>query len=309
MATLEEAPMHETEAAILDILDADEDSVETEEETEAEEESEAEEIEEEEASEDDDEVEEESEDDDPAEEGEDPVFTVKVRGEEQQVKLQELRDGYSRTEDYKAKTAEVAEMRRAVEAEKQNYAQMLETVIRTAQEIDPIIAEGNQTDWNQLSQDDPFAYVTKKAAYEQRIQQLNAMSQERDNFIQKQTQDRVAKEEKALLEARPEWANAEAGQAAMNAIRENLVDRYGFGVNEVQTIPDHRLALLADDARKYHELLAQQEKVKAKKTTPPPTKSIKPSRKKSVSRTQQALKQKAKSGSFDDKVAYITSKL
>ncbi len=312
MATLAEAPMHEKESAILEILEADETEVETEVEAEAEGEPEAEETEEE-ISEDvetDEEVdEEESEDEDPTEDDEEPVFTVKVRGEEQQVKLQELRDGYSRTEDYKAKTAEVAEMRRALEAEKQKAAQTMDMVIRTAQEIDPILAEANQTDWNSLAQEDPFAYVEKKAAYDARVQQLNTMVQERDTLIQKQTQERLQKEEEALLAARPEWAEPETGQREMAALRENLVSKYGFGSEEVQIFTDHRLALVADDARKYHELLAKQEQVKAKKVMPKPTKSVKPSRKSGVSKSLLALKSKAKNGSLDDKVAFITSQL
>lgn len=309
MATLEEAPMHEKEAAIMEILDADEPEVETEEVAEAEGEPEAEEVEVEEEEVSDPDAEEESEDDEPNEEDEDPVFTVKVRGEEQQVKLQELRDGYSRTEDYKAKTAEVAEMRRAVEAEKQNAAQTMDMIIRTAHEIDPILAEGNSTDWGKLADEDPIAYVTKKAAYDQRIQQLNSMAQQRDTFIQKQTQDRLVKEEEALLAARPEWSDPEVGNREMTALRDNLASRYGFSPEEVKVISDHRIALVADDARKYHELVAQQEKVKAKKTTPAPTKHVKPSRKNGASKSLTALKVKAKSGSFDDKVAFITSQI
>lgn len=307
MATLLEATMHEKESAIMDILDADE----------AEEESEVEaEGEELEAEEDavDDENEDDGEDESDTDEADDekseePVYTVKVRGQEMQVTQSELIKGYSREKDYTAKTDEVAQMRRAVEAEKEQYAARLHAVVQAAQQIDPILAEGAKTDWAKLAEDDPYEYMVKKAAYDQRVQQMNQMVQERDTLIREQSAARIRQEEEALLAAKPEWADPETGRAAMQAVRENLVNKYGFKPEEVATISNHRFALVAEDARRYHELLAKQEKVREKKTTPAPTKSVKPSGKTGPSKADAALKRKAKNGSFDDKAAYILSKL
>jgi hypothetical protein len=234
---------------------------------------------------------------------------VKIRGEEVQVTQSELIKGYSREKDYTAKTDEVAEMRRTVEAEKARYAEQLNTVLQTAQQIDPILAEGSQIDWGKLAQEDPYEYTMKRPAYEQRIAQLNRMAQERDRLIKEQNAAHKNREEEALIAAKPEWADPEKGAAEMRAVRENLVKQYGFKPEEVATISNHKFALVADDARKYHELLAKQKEVRGKKTTPEPTKSVKPGGKTGPSKADAAMKRKAKNGSLDDKVAYIESKL
>ena len=49
---------------------------------------------------------------------ESPRYRVKVSGEEVEVSLDELLNGYSRTADYQKKTQSLAEQRKAVEAER-----------------------------------------------------------------------------------------------------------------------------------------------------------------------------------------------
>ncbi len=259
MATLEQAPIEETESAIVEMLDSEDDYYDGSAEesaaafadwakTREDEFDEYQDItgDENEAGDED-----QSFDDDPTdEETEEPVFTVKVRGEERQVNLHELQNGYSRTEDYKAKTAEVAEMRRAVDAEKNAYAQKLDAVLQTALQIDPVLAEGRQTNWAALAAANPQAYSAKKAAFDQRISQLSHMAQERDQINMTQMQASAEREEQALMTVKPEWADPEVGAAAMAALRDNLVARYGFSRDEVQNIPNHKFALVAEDARK-----------------------------------------------------------
>lgn len=307
MATHDDAPVTDPESAIMEILEAEESA-----EVEAGENEPAEEVTETDAEEET--VEEEvaeidSEDQEPeAEEESEPLYTVKVNGEEIEVPLAELRNGYSRLEDYKAKTAQVAEERRAVDAEKQAYVEKLNTVIQTAQLIDPVLSQGNQTDWASLAREDPAEYTARRAEYEQRLNDLNRLASERDQHIQQQQADTMKREEEALIAARPEWADPAVGQAAMQGIRESLVNNYGFAPEEVQMIANHKFALIADDARKYHELVAKQETVKAKKAPPKPTKSLK-SGNNSKASSFAAAKKKAKSGSLDDQVAFIASQL
>ena len=87
---------------------------------------------------------------------EQPKYKVKVRGEELEVPLDELLNGYSRTEDYKAKTAEVAELRRQAATE---YADKLEQQVEAFARLDPILSQTANLDWAALAQQDPGTYV------------------------------------------------------------------------------------------------------------------------------------------------------
>ena len=108
---------------------------------------------------------EQSEDSDETEEDEQPqVFTVKVDGKEIDVTLDELQKGYSRTQDYTRKTQQIAETRKAVEAEaaairaeREQYAQLLGALqqqLETAGE-QPI-------DWERLYAEDPIEWVRQR---------------------------------------------------------------------------------------------------------------------------------------------------
>jgi len=60
-----------------------------------------------------------------------PKYRVKVNGEELEVSLDELLNGYSRTADYQKKTQSLAEQRKAVEAERVKIDEAAKTYLRT----------------------------------------------------------------------------------------------------------------------------------------------------------------------------------
>ncbi len=89
---------------------------------------------------------------DTQEEDKPQVFTVKVDGKEIEVTLDELQKGYSRTQDYTRKTQQVAEARKAAEAElqavraeREQYAQLLGALSEQVK-----AAAEPQIDWDRL---------------------------------------------------------------------------------------------------------------------------------------------------------------
>lgn len=202
---------------------------------------------------------------------EQPKYKVKVRGEELEVPLSELLNGYSRTEDYKAKTAEVAELRRQTETE---YADKLNQQLQQFIAIDPILAQAQNLDWNALAQTDPTAYVQFKAQYDARVAMFGEAAREVDQIksaeqqrMVEATQEYHKAEREALVAAVPELREP----AKMTEFARGIVDYLktnGFPEEVIMETDDHRAWLIADKARKWDALQTAKTTVESKKTAP-----------------------------------------
>ena len=217
---------------------------------------------------------------------EEPTYTVKVNGEEIAVPLPELLKGYSRTEDYKAKTAAVAEQRRQLEAKatsieadiKAAYANQLEEATNLFAEFDPVLAQAKTIDWQALKQADPAAYVQAQDAVQERlnaIQQMQAKAaQHRTGAQQAQAakveHERAERFEQAaskIVETMPELAEEGKFLAfAQDAI--GLLRSEGFETAEIAEVLDDRVLRLANDARRWRDYQAAQKALPEKKIVP-----------------------------------------
>ena len=241
-------------------------------------------------------------------EEEPPRYRVKVRGQEIEVPLPELLNGYSRTEDYKAKTAELAEQRRAAEATQAEFtarAQKLDQLMQQAP-FDPVLVEGQKTDWQKLAQEDPATYVQKKAAFEARIstwQQLHAEQQ----AAALQAHEQRRQQSEALLAAElPEWRDP----AKRGAFAKQLADTlgsYGFSQEEIGGLTDHRVVKVMADLLKAKAQQNARASAEAKRTTAPPARVLQPGAardSKAPNSSAQALANRAKqTGRTSDQVA------
>lgn len=252
-----------------------------------------------------------SQDADPdPQEQEPPRYRVKVRGQEIEVPLPELLNGYSRTEDYKAKTAEVAEARRALEAQQaeiQARAQQLDRLVQQAP-LDPVLAEGQRTDWQKLAQEDPAAYVQQKAAYEARLQYWNAVEQERQRAFAERYQQQLVRANEALSENLPEWRDETRRPELQRKIGATL-KAYGFTEQELNGIADHRVLQVALDAARYRDSLKAQQSVAEKKAPPQPVRTMRPGSGEKAKPNARALLQTAARGSLDDQVNAVLAAL
>lgn len=214
------------------------------------------------------------------------LVTVKVNGEERQVPLSEAVAGYSRTEDYKAKTMAVADERRALEAERSQvearvsaeYANQLKEATDLFARFDPVLAEAGRIDWAALKAADPAAYVQAQDAVQERltaIQQMNATVAE-NRAKAEQAQNRQAEAERAqrfdaaankIVETMPELADeAKFSAFATDAI--GFLRETGFTADEIADSVDDRVLMLANDARQWRAYKAAQKSLPVKKVVP-----------------------------------------
>ena len=211
------------------------------------------------------------------------TYTVKVNGEERQVPLEELLKGYSRTEDYKAKTTAVAEERRALEQQrstleanlKAEYANQLEQATNLFAEYDPVLAEAQRIDWQALKQNDPAAFVQAQDAVNARlaaiqqmrgqVEQTRAQAQQLQQVeMERERAERFDRTADEIVKLMPDLAD----EAKFRAFAGGAVDYLrgeGFDQAEIAEALDHRVLTLADKARQWDAHVAAQKSLQQKK--------------------------------------------
>ena len=216
----------------------------------------------------------------------DPIYKIKVNGEEVEVPLSELKKGYSRTEDYKAKTAAVAEERRSLEARKgsleadlkTHYANQLEEATNLFAQFDPVLAEAKTINWDALKAQDPAAFVAAQDAVNERLNAIQQMKQHVATMRQQgeQGQRTRLEQERAhrfdatadeIVKANPELADEAKFKDFANSNVEFLRDA-GFTNEEIVDALDHRVLTLADKARRWDAHVAAQKSLPEKKVVP-----------------------------------------
>jgi hypothetical protein len=241
-----------------------------------------------------------------------PKFTVKIDGKEQEVELNELINGYQRTADYTRKTQALAEQRKAAEAElnavreeRQTYAQLLTALQQQIQQ-----QQENPIDMESLYRDDPIEWVRqtelqrqrneKLAASQAELQRLNQLQQAE---VQRSMKARLEQEAQLLVEAIPEWKNADTAKSEKAALIEFGL-KEGFQEDDLKGVADHRVVKLLRKAMLYDKITAKQATIKPKPPTVQQSKVIAPgnpkSAKVSTSEVVRAKQRLAKTGNVRD---------
>lgn len=195
-----------------------------------------------------------------------PRYRVKVSGEEVEVTLDELLNGYSRTADYQKKTQSLAEQRKAVEAERvkiEEAAKTRETYSQRLQVIEQLLQQQNQTeDLSSLKSEDPVAYAIAMAEKVEREKQLQAVQAERQRVQQEQAahqqallQKHIQGEQAKLMEAIPEFKDDVKAEVVRRDIR-NYAKSIGFTDQELSQVYDSRAVLALYKAAQYDKLMA-----------------------------------------------------
>jgi hypothetical protein len=209
-------------------------------------------------------------------EAEPELYTVRVDGKEQQVTRDELLNGYQRQADYSRKTAEIAEHRRAVEAEfqrvsaeRQHYATQLDQVAAVLQASLPARPSQEQLDA------DPIGYMQAKEAWEARVGQLQAVIAERNAAQEQQQkhfealrQQSLASARERLVEMLPEWKKPDVAKAEQPQIAQHL-RAIGYADHEIAAAADPRAVLMARESMLYRQLMASKPAVQNKLATAP----------------------------------------
>ena len=185
-----------------------------------------------------------------------PSYTVKVDGEEFEVDLDELRNGYQRQSDYTKKSQSVAEMRKAYEAnlqsvqqERDQYQQVLANM-ENYQNLE--LKKYQELDWASLKEDDPVEYMEKRIEFQDAKDKANQVKQEQMAVQQKTQQEvyqniqhKVQEEAELLATALPEYSDPSSN--LKTELRDFAINM-GFSEQDVNGITDHKVVLVLHKA-------------------------------------------------------------
>ncbi|MEK9813016.1 MAG: hypothetical protein VW440_08280, partial [Bordetella sp.] len=227
-----------------------------------------------------------------------PTYKVKVGKEEVEVPLDELLKGYSRTADYTRKTQEIAETRKAVEAERakiEEAARLRDTYAQRLEVIEQMLNQDSGEDLATLKETDPIGYAVKVAEQAEREKQLNAVRAERQRLAQQQQAEQserlkahLAAEAQKLAEAIPDMSDPVKGQAIRTDIR-NYAQKLGFSEQELAQVYDSRAVTALYKAMQYDKLVSNKGEATKKVSQAP--KMLKPGTSTPEARVSQEVKQ------------------
>jgi hypothetical protein len=206
----------------------------------------------------------------PAEEGdaeeaapEEPQkFTVKVDGAPAEVTLEEALKGYIREQTFTRKSMALADDKKSFEAERQavtqeraQYAQILPALQQRLEESMPKAPDPKMKDSN------PIDYFVLKGEYDERMQQLSAVKQERERLsevgkkeFESNQQKLMAESAAKLAETIPDWKDPKKGDALRADLR-TYAKELGFSDDEISQTYDHRAVMALYEGMKARKLL------------------------------------------------------
>jgi len=301
-------PVEETTEEVLEVQETEEAT----EEVEATAEPETEEVEEEEveaSSEDDEDLIEEPSQEEPER------YTVKVNGQESQVTLEDLKQGYSGQEYVQQGMQDVANKRKEAESvyealnnERQQMAELYQSLQNGG------LAQLPEKPTKELFEADPIGYMKQnleyeeqKGAYDQQIAQLQQVSQQHSEASQNAQQAYLTEQMQILQRDIPEFADSVKGGKLKDQLVSVGSNHYGYTNEEISNITDARAIKVLNDAMKYQDIISGKTKAKVKTQSARPV--LKPGAKKTATPNAKVRsRQKAKlkeTGSIDDAISLI----
>lgn len=184
-----------------------------------------------------DDLDEEEYDEDEGEQEQADTFTVKVNGENVEVSLDELQNGYSRQADYTKKSQTLAEERKAFQQdrdavllERTQYSQLLGALQQQLTAFDE-----PAPDFDRLYEEDPIEASRLERQYrqrtEQRAQKMQAIAieQQRVNDANAQEQEQqmrglITQEAARLPDVIPEWKDEKVASREREELKSYLLD-------------------------------------------------------------------------------------
>jgi hypothetical protein len=210
------------------------------------------------------------------------LYKIKVGDQELEVTLDELKNGYSRQQDYTRKTKKLSEDRTQVDdlqksltrqneeakIRRDQYEKQLEVLSQHLKSIE------NNVDLDRLYQEDPAEYVRQKAEIDRRKEMMEATRQEQQRVLAEKQKEHektynayLEKERKLLAEKLPIYGDKDKGPTFVK----NLTDyakSIGYTDQEISMLVDHRAVLMLANAYRYNKL--RNSKVKDKKVVKTP---------------------------------------
>lgn len=211
------------------------------------------------------------------------THTFTIDGEEVTLPVSELIRGHQREQTFHQRMNEVNDQRTELaerEAElTQDYQDRLQRVQQVTQIANKMLLQDLHTpEMQALRTSNPAEWSARLAEVQQRQSQLKEVfdavtgEQARVKSEQEETQkqrfkEALEQEKSKLLKAIPNWDDA------LKAKVTSYARAVGFSEDEVNSIADHRLLVLADKARRYDEMVKGKGKGKPPKPKPKPSSS------------------------------------
>jgi len=189
---------------------------------------------------------------------EDSTYKVKVAGQELDVTLDELRNGYSRDADYRRKTEELSNDRKNFhsqsEKQRQDYSQKLtemNQILSNAQQ--ELNTEINSADLEALYEEDPAQAAKIEHRLRRKQEMLNSSIQKTQSEQKIQFDGYLQTEKTKLVNNIPDFADPGKASNLKSNMRSHLA-KYGFNDSEIAQVYDHRILMLVNDAMKFGNL-------------------------------------------------------
>lgn len=252
------------------------------------------------------------------EEEEEPLYTVTIDGEDYEVNLDELRNGYQRQQVFTRRMQEIAKEREAVKFETEQAKQQRDEYAKQLELYGGKIQQTIQQepDWRALAEK---GYSEKdlflaKAEWDKQKAELDRVKAEQERIAGEQARENetrmreyLVSQRQEMLERIPSWKNEEK----RNAERLEVVkyaQRIGFSEEEIANATDARAIELLHKAWLWDNL--QKKKPEAKKrikSAPKMAKAGTPKTKSQVAsrQRQQAMNRLSKEKSVDAAVSYL----
>lgn len=217
----------------------------------------------------------------------DVTVKVKVDGEEVEVTLAELRNGYSRTSDYTRKAQALAEERKAFQSEaetiRQERAQYAELLPLLQQQL--VQQASAEPDWDSLYNEDPIEAARLERQWrksrEEQSYRLQAIQAEQERLAQeaaadqmRQVQAFVEAERARLPDVIPEWKDQEVMAREAKELRDWAVNQ-GLSEMEIESLRQASHVALLRKAMLYDKGRTKVAQAKAKPKQQP-TRVIRP---------------------------------
>ena len=202
----------------------------------------------------------------------DSTYKVKVAGQELDVTLDELKNGYSRDADYRRKTEELSYDKKQFmsesEKQRQNYSSKLNEanqLLSVAQQ--QLQTEINSADLEKLYEEDPTEAARIEHRLRRKQEKLNQAMEKTQSEQRKQFEGFLSDQKKQLASKMPEFSDPTKASQLASSMKTTL-NNYGFNDQEISQVYDHRIVMLVNDAMKYRKMQNSKPNL-AKKITKP----------------------------------------
>ena len=200
------------------------------------------------------------------------TYVVRVNGEEVEVTLDELLNGYSRHSDYTRKTQELSKEREKIESTRSQAVQMAEVLDQRLQEVESFLNSGGtqqEPNWQELAQKlEPKEYLQAKAVWDSQQKQRQAIQAQRQDIArlrEAEWQRTVEQASQRLPEVIPEWSDESVARTEAQEITQYALSQ-GFAQEALDTLVDPLALATLRKAWKYDQLQSKKPKIVKKAT-------------------------------------------